>query len=94
MDQTVCRRERSVHPSKSGRPRLTTAAEDLVIVDYSHNNPMDAVPQIMTLQCPVGEFSIKKRLHAAGVHNRIPASKEQLTASNIQQRIQFCNKHR
>ena len=56
---------------------------------------MDTVPQIIrTLQCPVGEFAIRKRLHTAGFHNRIPAGKEQLTASNIQQRSQFCNEHR
>ena len=92
--RTKKEKDLSTHP-RSGRPRLPTAAEDLAIVDYSHNHQMDTVPQIIrTLQCPVGEFSVRKRLHAAGVHNRMPASKEQLTASNIQQRIQFCNEHR
>jgi len=80
---------------RSGGPRATTAAQDAAILEMNEQQPMDNEMSIWRqLEIGVHPRTVRNRLHEAGRHHRIPASKEELSERNIQERLSFCDQHR
>lgn len=79
---------------KSGAPRKTTRAEDELIMQASQRNPFsNAVALQSELQLDITARTVRKRLHEAGIHHRIPAIKGFLTDTHRQNRLQFALEH-
>ncbi|KAK4306642.1 hypothetical protein Pmani_021536 [Petrolisthes manimaculis] len=75
---------------RSGAPRKTTRAKDEVIRQSSKRNPFTLQSD---LQLYITARTVRKRLHEAGIHHRIPAIKEFLTDTHCQNRLQFALEH-
>lgn len=76
-------------------PRRTTRAQDRQIVTSAEAQPhTNAVAIRDALNLDVSEWTVRKRLHEAGVHHRIPARKEKLTDRQREGRLQFALQHR
>lgn len=81
--------------ARSGRPRVTPPETDRRIVELSRGNPMSPATDIvrqLNVDCHVE--TVRRRLKEAGRLCRTPARKEELTARNIDQRLQFVEEHR
>jgi len=80
--------------SRSGAPRKTTADQDAQIRETVEANPFTNAVKIQEeLQLPVTSRTVRKRLHADGIHHRTPAVKERLTERHRQGRLQFAQQH-
>lgn len=75
-------------------PRKTTAEQDRLIVESAENNPMNnAVALREELQLYVSVQTVRRRLHAEGIHHRTPATKQFLTARHREGRLRFAEAH-
>ncbi|XP_069988597.1 uncharacterized protein [Penaeus vannamei] len=79
--------------SRSGAPRRTTADQDAQIRETVEANPFTNAVKIQELQLPVTSRTVRKRVHADGIHHRTPAVKARLTERHRQGRLQFAQQH-
>lgn len=87
--------EGNINNRPRGRPpRKTTAEQDRLIVESAENNPMNnAVALREELQLDVSVQTVRRRLHAEGIHHRTPATKQFLTARHREGRLRFAEAH-
>ena len=79
---------------KNGRPKLTTVAQHQQIFQHSRKNPKKTCVELHTeFVPPVGVRSFRRLHQANGLRHRVPASKEELTANNINERLMFPGMH-
>lgn len=79
---------------KGRPPRKTTAEQDRRIVEAAENSPMkNAVALREELQLDVSAETVRRRLHAEGIHHRTPATKQLLTARHREGRLRFAEAH-
>lgn len=79
---------------KNGRPKLTTAVQRQQIVQHSRTNPKKTCVELhREFMPPVGVRCVRRLLHANGLRHRVPASKEELTANNVNERLMFAGMH-
>lgn len=79
---------------KGRPPRKTTAEQDRRIVEAAENGPMkNAVALREELQLDVSAETVRRRLHAEGIHHRTPATKQLLTARHREGRLRFAEAH-
>ena len=75
---------------RTGRPRITTAAQDAAIVNFVTNNPLTNAQKIRDeLQLDLSRDAIRKRLAEHNIKHHRPAKKEHLTARHKAQRVAF-----
>ena len=75
---------------KNGRSRVTTVAEDQELVHTSRRNPQKTSIALQRELLPnISISTVRSRLRANGLKHRIPASKEELTESNVNDRLTF-----
>ena len=75
---------------KNGRPKFTTVARSQQIVELSITNPKKPCVELHTeFVPPVGVRSVRRLLEANGLRHRVPASKEELTANNVNERVRI-----
>ncbi|KAG0723538.1 Transposable element Tc1 transposase [Chionoecetes opilio] len=75
---------------RSGAPRQVTALEQQRILATVQQNPLTTAVQVKReIGSRFGTATIRKILHKAGIHHRIPASKPFLTQANKEQRLGF-----
>ena len=84
---------------RSGRPRATTAQEDLDIVLKSKRNRMVTAPDIKAeinsgRVKPVSTSTVQRRLREKGLKGRIAAKKPLLRKQNIVKRLRWAREHR
>lgn len=76
---------------KPGVPRKTSREEDQELIDANRRDPFASASSLgRTLHLPVSARTIRKRLHAAGIHHRRPVSKEALKDAHRDARMAFC----
>ncbi|XP_066963216.1 uncharacterized protein [Macrobrachium rosenbergii] len=77
---------------RPGGPRKTTPAEDDAIVRAAREQPLTNAMVIREdLGLEVSSMTVRRRLHAAGIHHRTPATKELLTERHKAGRYESCN---
>ena len=77
-----------------GAPKQTTAEENRKIIQEVRANPFTNSTDIArTLQLTVSPRTIRRRLHEAGLRNRAAATKDVLTATHKERRLQFAQQH-
>ncbi|KAH9631864.1 hypothetical protein HF086_014336 [Spodoptera exigua] len=76
----------------SGRPRITSAAQDRQIVNRVVSNGFVRIQDISS-SYRVSSSTIRRRLRTAGMRHRVPARKPLLTARHKQQRLQFAREY-
>ncbi|KAK7464517.1 hypothetical protein BaRGS_00019948, partial [Batillaria attramentaria] len=85
------------NPSRSGRPRVTTAREDRLIVHHARTNRFKPARHITNdLQHVIRRVSrqtINNRLLAADLPSRRPRKKPELTPQHRQARLQYARVH-
>ncbi|MPD06192.1 hypothetical protein E2C01_101985 [Portunus trituberculatus] len=75
-------------------PRATTEEEDQSIVHICETNPhlnAQEIKERLNIQASVK--LVRKRLHEAGFHHRIPAIKDILTQRHKEQRFEFAEEY-
>lgn len=76
------------------RPRLTTSEEDRRIRRAPTETRFTTATAIReALQLQVSVTTVRRRLHEVGIHHRVPAAKERLTAEHRAGRLAFANRH-
>ena len=90
----LCLNETFTMTAKRPRPRLTTPEED----ERIRRSPTEtlfttatAIREALNLQ--VSTTTVRRRLHEAGIHHRVPARKERLTAAHRAGRLAFANEY-
>ena len=79
---------------KGRPPRKTTAENDQHIQDAANNDPFTNAEAIREqLQLDVSAQTVRRRLHAAGIHHRTPAKKQVLTPRHREVRLRFAEAH-
>jgi transposase len=79
---------------RSGRPRATSVDIDNLIINEAREAPLITATRIMErVQPGVSVDTVRRRLVEGGLKHHIPASKEELSAANIRQRLQFAAEH-
>ena len=79
---------------RSGAPRRTTPAEDQQILEEVAENPFTNARAVREeLDIEVSDRTVRKRLHAAGIHHRRPAIKEKLTDLHRANRLRFAQRY-
>ena len=76
---------------RSGAPRRTTREQDELIIATVQQQPLTnavAIKQKLELQ-QIGVQTVRNRLHEAGIHHRIPATKPFLTQQHKEERLGF-----
>lgn len=78
-----------------GRPqRCTTPAQDREIVAAAEDRPLSNAVEIRdALHLDASVWTVRRRLHGAGLHHRTPAAKERLTQQHRQGRLQFAREY-
>ena len=75
---------------KIGRSRATTIAQDQELIDNSDRNSKNTSNALHREVMPnVSLSTVRSRQRANGLKHRIPASKEKLTESNVNDRLMF-----
>lgn len=75
-------------------PRCTTPAQDNNITAAAEANPhTNAVAIRDTPHLNASVWTVRRRLHEAGVHHRVPAAKDRLTQQHRDGRLQFAREH-
>lgn len=79
---------------RSGRPRVTNAAENERIVrDIAEHPFTNAVAVRSRLQLDVSVRTVRRRLHESGLHHRVPAVKERLEDRHREGRLRFAQQY-
>ena len=84
-----------LYTAKRPRPRVTTPEEDEGIIEVADGEePLtNAVSLKERLHLNVTMTTIRRRLHAADIHCRIPAKKEKFTDAHRVGRLEFARLH-
>jgi transposase len=86
--------ENVVDRPRAGRPRITTPHEDHEIIQEARRNPFsNAVAIRSSLHLAVTPRTVRRRLHEANIHHRIPACKHFLTEQHKEARLHFAQLH-
>lgn len=75
-----------------GRPRATTATQDVAIVNRVRDERFINTTQFSSIY-QVSSSTIRRRLKEGGLQNRVPARKPALTARHKSERLQFAATH-
>ena len=79
---------------RPGKARVTSAEEDGKIFEEVQRSPITNAEIIRTnLQLNCDTRTVRRRLHAAGVHHRTPAVKEKLLDRHKDARLAFARRH-
>lgn len=78
-----------------GRPqRCTTPAQDQAIIAAAEDTPhTNAVAIRDELHLDASVWTVRRRLHEAGLHHRVPAAKERLTQQHREGRLHFAREY-
>ena len=75
---------------RSGAPRHTTAEQDELIITTTQQEPLtNAVAVKIKTGLQINVQTMRNRLHSAGIRNRTPAVKPQLTQSHKDKPLGF-----
>lgn len=77
---------------KSGRPKLTTQQQDDELLREVRGNGFTPT-QALALKHNVSTSTIRRRLHKAGLHHRVPARKPKLTPRHRMERLLFAERY-
>ena len=84
------RRGNTENLPRAGTPRKTTPEQDQLIIDTARRQPLsNAVEMRQKTGVPLTIQTYRKRLHEAGIHHRVPATKPFLTERHKEQRMAF-----
>jgi transposase len=79
---------------RCGAPRKTTEEQDQAIINEVTENPFTNATQITrSLHLPVTDRTVRRKLHSAGIHHRVPSVKEKLTQGHRDKRLQFATEY-
>ena len=79
---------------RCGAPKKTTPDEDQLIANEVRNNPLTNASALQeTLHLDISTDTIRRRLHAAGIHHHPPATKPKLQERHREARLQFALQH-
>lgn len=84
--------------ARSGRPKVTDKRTDLRIRTISESDPHLSVPKIRAKLIKEGkrvptDQTIRRRLHAIGMHGRVARKLPYMSKANIKKRMQFYCRH-
>lgn len=74
---------------RSGRPRLITITQRQLMVNEYNNNGFIPTKHFADL-FSTSLLTVRRALHAEGLHHRVPAKKPYLTERHKQARLRFC----
>ena len=83
---------------RSGRPRVTTAAQDRLLSRRHHRDPHETAANSARNTPgvhgrPISERTVRRRLTAANLENRIPARRPPLTLQHRRNRLAWAQNH-
>ena len=77
-----------------GAPKKTTVEEDRKIFQQARENSFtNSIDIASSLQLTVSPRTVRRRLHAAGLHNHAAATKDMLTSAHKDKRLHFAHEH-
>lgn len=76
---------------KTGRPRKTSRQQDQTIINAFRNNGFSRT-DVIAINNNLSLNTVRRRLHEAGIHHRVPAKKLMLTARHKLQRLKFAQR--
>ena len=80
--------------ARPGAPRKTTPAQDARIIAAAAADPhTTAVAITQGLQLDVSVLTVRRRMHQAGIHHRVPAVKEKITDDHRAARLAFAQQY-